>query len=257
MSIENQLAETVLACNRLTTAVNNKITEIDQQMAQCITKINNQLNQTLYLLPRIVITHNQQLEINEEDPNKHPYHFRVHEDVTASFYRRIQADPKNRTADQIALLQEMGEDIGVNMNTNNHFRMPFNVIKLSWSQRQPQGNWLAFPNTADSASSAIPLNTFVTIGAFVKVLRGEVSGVWCDGSRLGKWTFCRAQIAPAGFGRYTHIHPYRNSDRGEVLVALPAAITGYIDNPEQWYPNIELQETRHVTSTVNPATTDN
>ncbi|MGI0120074.1 hypothetical protein [Zooshikella sp. RANM57] len=256
MSIENQLAETVLACNRLTTAVNNKITDIDQQMAQCITKINDQLNQTLYLLPRIVITHNQQLEINEEHPQKHPFNFQIHEDVEAAVHMRIQANPKDRTADQMALLQDMGLDIGVDMHIHDHYRMPFNVIKLSWTKREPISYWLAFPNTADSAASAIPLNTFITIGAFVKVLAGRASGVWCEGARLGKWTFCRTQFSPAGFGRYTHIHPYRDSDSGEVLIALPAAITGHIDNPGQWYPNIELQKAHSVTSTTNATTTD-
>lgn len=237
MSLEQSLANVVQAANQLTDAVNGKMAQIDQHQAQSTAQINQQLEAVKLMLPRLVFTKNQILTI--DNATNLPKNFSLNANVTATFVMGIAANPAARNADQIAMLQEIEAATGANLQKTSYYREGFNIIKLSWTS--DDAGFLAYPQASDSPSqAAVPLNTYFTIGAFVKVLSGSVTGSWATGAELGKWKFCSAKFNPSGFGRYTHLHPYRGAAPGELLVALPAAITGHIEHPIHWFPNILL-----------------
>ncbi len=240
MSLEAQIAALVQASNNLTSAVDGKIGEIDNHLNQSTQEINRQLEQTKYMLPRIVITQNQSLSV--PSGQSLPSGLSIHTEVACSVYKTIPSDIRHRTAEHIALLQEIERDTSANLRINEFYRKDFNIVKLSWaSMAAPISSWLAFPNSVDSDTiPSVPLNTFLTVGALVKVLSGSISGAWGTGARLGKWTFCNERLSPSGFGTYTHLHSMRNSQSGEILVAFPAAITGHIEKLENWFPNINF-----------------
>lgn len=239
MSLESQIAALVQASNNLTDAVNGKIGEIDNHLNQSSQEINRQLEQTKYMLPRIVITKNQSLSV--PSGQSLPTGLSIHWEVACSVYKTIPSDIAKRSAEHIALLQEIERDTSANLRVNDFYRKDFNIVKLSWTSMVGNSAWLAFPNSVDSDTiPSVPLNTFLTVGALVKVLSGSISGAWGTGARLGKWTFCNEKLSPSGFGTYTHLHPMRNSQSGEILVAFPAAITGHIEKLENWFPNVNF-----------------
>lgn len=240
MSLEAQIAALVQASNNLTAAVDGKIGEIDNHLNQSTQEINRQLEQTKYMLPRIVITKNQSLAV--PSGQSLPTGLSTHTEVACSVHQAIPGGPAQRTAAHIALLQEIERDTSANLRINEYYRKDFNIVKLSWTAiANPASGWLAFPNSVDSDTiPSVPLNTFLTVGALVKVLSGSISGAWGTGARLGKWTFCNEKLSPNGFGTYTHLHPIRNSQSGEILVAFPAAITGHIEKLENWFPNVNF-----------------
>ncbi|WP_429071886.1 hypothetical protein [Aeromonas dhakensis] len=240
MSLESQIAALVQASNNLTDAVSGKIGEIDNHLNQSTQEINRQLEQTKYMLPRIVITKNQSLAV--PSGQSLPTGLSIHTEVACSVYQAIPSEPARRTAAHIALLQEIERDTSANLRVNEYYRKDFNIVKLSWAAvANPASGWLAFPNSVDSDTiPSVPLNTFLTVGALVKVLSGSITGAWGTGARLGKWTFCNEKLSPSGFGTYTHLHPMRNSQSGEILVAFPAAITGHIEKLENWFPNVNF-----------------
>ncbi|WP_345876428.1 hypothetical protein [Shewanella algae] len=238
MSLTQDIANMVQAANNLTAEVAGKMSEIDQKTAQNTAKVDSELAKIQTKLPRIVMTLNQILK--PADGQVYPENFSIGGGVTAEVYDYIEGNPASRDSAQISLLQEIQQDVGISMRISEHYRQGFYVYKLSWVTGN--GSWFAFPRAADNPSLYnLPLNTFFTVGAFVKVLSGEVSDdAWCKGNKLGKWVFCNSKYEPSSFGAYVHLHPYRRSESGEVLVALPAAITGHIESGSNWFPNIIL-----------------
>ncbi|HAS6077965.1 TPA: hypothetical protein I7141_18990 [Vibrio vulnificus] len=223
---------------RLTEVVEKKVDEINQATAENSAKVDEELAKFQTKLPRIVMTQNQVLI--PADGQTFPDNFSIGAGVTAEVFKFISNNPASRDAAQIELLQEIERESGVPLNTSLHYRQGFYVYKLSWTSGG--GSWLAYPRAADNPSlSNVPTNTFFTVGAFVKVLSGVLSNdAWGNGNAVGSWKFCTTKYAPSSFGSYTHLHPYRNSEAGEILLFLPAAITGHIDDGENWFPNIVL-----------------
>ncbi|EII3125343.1 hypothetical protein [Vibrio parahaemolyticus] len=220
---------------RLTETVENKVSEIDQSLANAEQKIDDELNKIQTKLPRIIITRNQFLDLDADTGL--PIGMSINGNVTVTEHITI-TQHNVKSAEQLALLEEMETDMGCNLRKTSYYRRPFKVLKMSWTN---SAGWLAFPQAADDAgATSIPVNSFITLGAFVKVLSGSVSGAWSSGNKLGQWVFCNSKWNPAGFGAYSNLHPIPSSESGELLVALPAAITGHVDTPEQWFPNISL-----------------
>ncbi|MGR5050716.1 hypothetical protein ACPV3P_18505 [Photobacterium damselae] len=235
MGLEQQISSLVQASENLTGAVNNKIGEIDKHLAVNTAKIEQELAKIQTKLPRIIITRNQVLSLDTETGL--PIGMAIHSKVTVTKYMTISGS-NVKPAEQLALLQEMEQDMNTDLRKTGWYRQGFNILKMSWVN-SPE--WLAFPHAADDPNlSSIPVNTFLTLGAFVKVLTGDLNYSWAAGSQLGKWVFSNTKLNPAGFGCYANLHPIPGSPSGEVLVALPAAITGHIDSPAQWFPNINL-----------------
>lgn len=232
-----ETAALIESVNNMTATVAGKMAQIDQKTQENTAKVDTELARILTKLPRIIITRNQMLDI---DPSTgFPLGMSVNSGVTITEYMTISST-EARPADQLLVLQQMEEDMGVWLGKTGFYRRPFKIIKISWVNKP---NWLAFPQAADDPNStSIPTNTFITLGAFIKVLSGSVAGAWAEGSVLGKWTFCNQKLNPFGFGTYSYLHPIPVSNSGEMLVALPAAITGHIDRAEEWFSNISLSK---------------
>lgn len=241
-SIAEEIAELKVASAAQTAAsqalsqeVAGKMAAIDQKTHENTAKVDSELAKIQTKLPRIVITKNQVLDINSETGL--PYGMSIHEKVIVTPYMTI-SNWNMKPSDQMEVLQQMEQDMGVDLRKTDYYRREFKILKMKWNDHL---GWLAFPQAADDPNAtSIPVNTFITLGAFVKVLSGSLQHAWADGSQLGKWFFCNTKIVPSGFGQYLNLHPVTTSSSGEILVALPAAITGHIDSAEQWFPNINL-----------------
>lgn len=235
MSLEQQVSSLVTAANKLTGAVNGKMAEIDKKTAENSAKVDSELAKIQTKLPRIIITKNQVLDLDTDTGL--PIGMSVHSKVTVTEHMTITGS-NVKPAEQMQILEEMQSDMNCNLRTTSHYRRHFKILKMAWVDTP---DWLAFPQSADDPNlSSIPVNSFLTLGAFVKVLSGSVRGAWANGSTTGKWVFCNIKLSPSGFGTYLNLHPIPNTPTGELLVALPAAITGHIDSPENWFPNINL-----------------
>lgn len=230
-----EIGELIGSVNELTQTVAGKMAEIDQKTEENSAKVDEELARIQTKLPRIIITRNQVLAL-DADTNL-PIGMSVHGKVTVTEHMVISGS-NVKPADNLALLQEMETDMGTDLRKTGHYRQGFRVLKMSWDNSP---DWLAFPHAADDPSlNSIPVNTFLTLGAFVKVLSGTIGGSWAHGCKLGKWVFCNSKLSPSGFGTYANLHPIPGSVSGELLVAFPAAITGHIDDPAQWFPNVNL-----------------
>ncbi|MBW3517481.1 hypothetical protein KO537_22595 [Shewanella sp. NKUCC01_JLK] len=235
MSLEQQVTALVASANALTGAVNGKIAQIDQKTQENTAKVDSELSKIQTKLPRIVITKNQVLSINPDTGL--PAGMSIHERVTTTLYMTIN-NWDVKSAENMQLLQQMEQDMGVDLRKTAHYRREFNIFKMKWDNHI---GWVAFPLAADDFNAtSIPVNTFITLGAFVKVLSGGVKFAWAEGSQIGKWVFCNSKLVPSGFGSYLNLHPITTTESGELLVALPAAITGHIDDGGQWFPNVGL-----------------
>ncbi|MBO1894236.1 hypothetical protein HNW13_000250 [Shewanella sp. BF02_Schw] len=230
-----EIAALITSVNTMTATVAGKMGQIDQKTAENTAKVDSELAKVLTKLPRIIITRNQVLDI---DPSTGlPFGMSVNASVTVTEHLTIIQN-NVRPAEQLLVLQQMEEDIGANLGKTAYYRRPFKIMKVSWVNNP---GWLLFPQAADDPSSvSIPVNTFITLGAFVKVLSGGATGSWAQGSELGTWVFCNQKLSPAGFGAYANLHPIPLSASGEMLIALPAAITGHIDRAEEWFANVNL-----------------
>lgn len=235
MSLEQQVTALVASANALTGAVNGKIAQIDQKTAENTAKVDTELARILTKLPRIIITKNQVLDTDLSTGL--PKGLSVNANVTVTEYMTMSQEAV-KPSEQIALLEQMEADMGADLRKYAFWRRPFKIVKISWINSP---TWLAFPQAADDSSAvSIPVNTFITLGAFVKVLSGTIDGAWANNNQGGKWTFCNTKLTPSGFGSYMNLHPIPTSATGELLVALPAAITGHIDIAGEWFANVNL-----------------
>ncbi|HFQ4969127.1 TPA: hypothetical protein ACGUUK_002680 [Vibrio vulnificus] len=234
MSLTQDIANMVQAANNLTDEVAGKMSEIDQKTAENTAKVDSELAKIQTKLPRLIMTRNQELDFDAGFPKN----FAINSNVTVELYMQIGGNDV-KSPEAVALLQEVMADTGFNLKPTAYYRRGFNVIKVSWVNSPA---WLCYPHAADDPEArSIPSNTFYTLGSFTKLLSGGLSsGSWATGSELGKWKFCNYKASPAGFGAYSYLHPIPNTPTGEMLVFLPAAITGHIDDGGQWFPNIKI-----------------
>ncbi|MCS6133989.1 hypothetical protein G3496_03500 [Shewanella baltica] len=242
-SIAEEIAELKVASAAQTAAsqalsqeVAGKMGQIDQKTHENTAKVDSELAKIQTKLSRIVMTRNQELDFEGGFPKS----FAVSANVTIELYLAV-TEHNVKSPDAVALLQEVMQDTGFNLKPMAYYRRGFNVIKISWVNKP---GWLCYPHAADDAQSlSIPLNTFYTLGSFTKILSGGLlSGAeaWAKGAELGKWKFCNFKASPSGFGAYSYLHPIPSTPTGEMLVFLPAAITGHIDDGSEWFPNIKI-----------------
>ncbi|MBU2707392.1 phage tail protein [Zooshikella marina] len=228
--------------------------------------VDKQQEENLHLfkkmIPRIALTQNQALHypskivINNEKEKKQNFSksvvgLNVPSEVTPSLFQSIDSAPENRSEQEITVLKEIEKDIQEQFPDfailkDNHYKSSFNIIKLNWDKLEIHRNrWLAFMTSAQSdyGHIAVPQNLYSTVGAFVKVLSGDISHMhWANGWKHQKWCFCTTHLKPVNrFGSYTHTHPLRLSTKGQVLLALPAVVTGFIDHPSDWFPVASLE----------------
>lgn len=232
----SDLERVVGACEALTKTVEQQADKINQANLDAIESLNKEKEELEGQVPRLCVSSNPFLQLSENSDT--PSGLMLHSDVTSELFMSIPRAPHDRDVDQLRTLQEMEADLGVSLRTSGYFDQSFNIIKLSWNE-VTNTNWLAFPAYSKGSTGAYPAQGLLTYGAFVKVLSGEISGYWGEGSTLNKWHFGNGKlIANESFGSYFHPHPRRQSDSGSILVALPFVTTGSVTKANQWFPQV-------------------
>lgn len=252
MSLETQIAALVAASNNLTGAVSGKLGEIDQALVDAGQAYAAQLNDLKARLPRLAVTQNMMMV--DADSSGLPDNWGMHSEVTASHVQTIASESQGagRPSIAVAFLDAIEADVkeifpDFNMRTSDYYRTLFNVWQFQWSQRRVvNATYLSYPFVGDlgvSGATALPMNSYVTLGAFVRVLEGDIAGSWATGRRPGKWSWCSAVIEPLkAFGSYTHLLPDRLTDAGVVQVALAGACTGVVTHPGEWFSMFALKD---------------
>ncbi len=254
MSLETQIQALVTAANNLTGSVNGKMGQIDQKVSAAEAAYLVQLEDLKNRLPRLGVSKN--MLMRDADANGRPDDWGFHAELTLTTLETISrlSEAAGRTAADIALLAAIEADVkevypDFDIRKSQYYRQDFNVWKMQWSANAvtPNAGYLAFPYATDyngnaDAAVALPINSYVTVAGFVRVVEGTLNNAsWAAGARAGKWTWCSSIIAPArSFGTYTHLHPSRLSSTGVIEVALAGACTGVVQHPGAWFAMLAL-----------------
>ncbi|MNE40050.1 hypothetical protein D3C80_1340370 [compost metagenome] len=243
MSLETQIAALVSAANNLTGNVSGKIAEIDAALVAAGVTYNAQLEDLKNRLPRLLVTKNYRML--DADANGLPDNWGQHAEVTATKVRTISSlsEAAGRPAEDIALLAQIEADVrevypDFDIRKSSYYRAAFNVWQYQWTQNASTG-YLSYPVATDQQVTGdpghLPLNSYVTVAGFVKVIEGGLTGMWANGATLGKWRWCSLVINPTKqFGVYSALHPMRVGNTGLAQVALCGAATGVISHPASW-----------------------
>ena len=241
--MEQQLPAVVSAANNLAGVVTGKVDEIDKAVANARLAYDSQLLDLKSKLPRLAVTKNFNLYPNADATLIDGWG--IHGEVVCTKLRSITTESQatGRPQADVDFMLKVQADIreqfpGFDIRANEYWRTVVNVWQMKWAT-SGVGPWLAFPYTVDTALSngtrSIPLNSYITMGAFVRVLEGSVTGAWSVGAEKGKWRWCSTVVAPTElFGAYYHLHPMRTSSSGVVEVMLAGACTGVVTNPGDW-----------------------
>lgn len=253
MSLETQIAALVTAANNLTAAVNGKMGQIDQKVLSAQNTFNANMEELKGRLPRLSVTRNRRMMDN--DANGFPDNFGFHAEVSMSKIRTIDARSQatGRTAEDVAFLQQIEADVkevypDFDIRAAQHHRAPFTIWQMQWAANASGGGYLAYPEAIDKSTDpntqlgAVPVNSFITLGAFVKLVDGTFEDTrWVKGAALGKWRWCSSVISPSkSFGNYEYLHPIRRSNSGTIQVALIGACTGVVTHPADWHAMMAL-----------------
>lgn len=243
MSTEQQLAAVVSAANNLTNTVAGKVGEIDKALADAQRKYEDQLLSLSRHIPRVAMTKNFHMAPDVTGNLIDGWY--VHTQVTATKSRTITqaAQSAGRPQADVDFMRQVQADVreqfpDFDISSAEYWRNPIHVWQMKWSEDNVSP-WLAFPCAVDmerlSGTTPVPLNTHMTIAAFVRVVEGSVDGTWTTGNKKGKWRWCSVPVPPTGFfSHYMHIHPMRTSGSGLIEVMLGGACTGVVTHPSDW-----------------------
>ncbi|SEI12641.1 hypothetical protein AB3464_23035 [Pseudomonas asplenii] len=243
MSTEQQIASLVSAANNLTNIVNGKIGDIDNALVAARQSYEHQLDDLKNRLPRLLATKNFIMAPNAAGTMIDGWG--VHQDITVTKLRSITTTSQatGRPAQDVEFLLKVQADVreqfpDFDIRASDYWRTPAHVWQMKWSVASVSP-YLAFPYASDSAVSAgaaaVPQNSYLTMGAFVRILEGGVEGAWAAGAEVGKWRWCSSIIVPTKiFGTYFHLHPMRTSSTGVLEVMLAGACTGVVTHPGDW-----------------------
>ena len=131
----------------------------------------------------------------------------------------------SRSAEERALLTAMGRA------GTQYIKSPFRVYRMSWITA---GNWTMFQHITQLPN--------YTVAAFTKLESGQISGHWAEGATTS-WRLTGVHGIPGASG-YDHIHPTSISSSGSILVAMPAAVAGWVDLSRPinwgWFPYVPM-----------------
>jgi hypothetical protein len=243
LSTEQQLAAVVSAANNLTNTVTGKVGEIDKALADARLQYDAQLLDLKSRLPRLAVTKNFTLLPNTAGTLIDSWG--IHGQVTTTKLRSITpvSQAVGRPAADVEFMLKVQADVreqfpNFDIRATDYWRGAINVWQMKWTEAD-SSPWLAFPYATDqtlaNGAAAVPLNSYLTLGAFVRVVDGSISGAWSTGSQKGKWRWCSAVVSPSGaFGAYFHLHPMRTSSTGLIEIMLAGACTGVVTDPGDW-----------------------
>lgn len=249
MSTEQQLAAVVSAANNLTNLVAGKVGEIDSALAEARHAYDAQLLDLKSRLPRLAVTKNFSLYPSAD--GKLIDNWGIHSEVTCTKLRSITtfSQASGRPQADVDFMLQVQADVreqfpDFDIRASDYWRTAVNVWQMKWSTADTSP-WLAYPYPIDTAlangTGAVPQNSYLTMGAFVRVVDGTVSGAWSTASEKGKWRWCSMVISPTGlFGTYYHLHPLRTSASGVIELMLAGACTGVVTSPGDWGTMLSL-----------------
>ncbi|RBO82637.1 hypothetical protein [Marinomonas aquiplantarum] len=235
-------AALIESVNKMTDTVSGKVGEIDAKSLELERRVDDSLDALNLRLPRLLVTKNMQMMDGNDDGLPDDWGVAADVDGELIFSVVQSSQAAGRTQAVVDMLDEIERDIrevypDFDIRSSEYYRVPFNVWRFSWSTKNT--SWLAYPYSSDVGSVgslSVSNNSYVTMGAFVRVVSGSSWGRWCNGSTIGKWRWCSFVVEPTGeFGAYTVSHPYRGTDEGVVEVALAGVCTGVVDHPSQWF----------------------
>lgn len=243
MSTEQQLAAVVSAANNLTGVVTGKIGEIDKALEAAQRTYREQIASLNQSLPRLAITKNFTMvpDVNGNLSDG----WGIHQQVTTTKLRAItnRSQVAGRPQEDVDFMRQVQADVreqfpDFNIQATEYWRNDIYVWQMKWSENSGSP-WLAFPGSVDSSKTSgggtMLLNSTLTMGAFIRVVEGEVSGAWSKGAEKGKWRWCSWVIPPTGgFGQYIVGHPMRTTASGVVEVMLVGACSGVVTHPADW-----------------------
>lgn len=219
MAFEQDLVAKAAANGALAVTVNGKHAEYSTKMAQSLSQINNTIYPARNKAPYYRLTKNQLLTGTSGSV---PTGWSTHPDCTFTLVQSVveTTEWNDRTEDERELLTLMGRT-----GEKNYFDT-FNIWRMDWVDSD-------IDNYSYTMYQGVNGSTAVSVAAFTKILSGDIVGYWADGA-TNQWKLTGNYY---GFNkhRYHHIHAHRQTPIGSVLIALPAAITGFINfDPKTW-----------------------
>lgn len=215
------------ASKAVTSEVNQKMGQIDKEVAQAKAKIDSYVAGAR---GEYGITRQSKNQYGNLSGDMLAY-FRKNPsyDIRVSLYKTIVTGVEwaERDAEEQEILTAMG------LKGVKNFRPSIRVMKMVWSgfDSEKHSRYTIYPNPIMSTS------TKVTVGSYAKLLSGDIRGSWLN--KVDRdWGCCGTFSGPAP-GAYMHAHPAPYSASGEVLFIWPGGVSGYVSldrkNPKWGY----------------------
>lgn len=216
MALEQDISELVLSSDRLTATMEQQIDSLEQRTVTAEKELQSFIDNAKGEQAYYCLSKNQELM---GTTGHVPDHWNSGNGVTYTLVQSVNHNVEwlDRTVEEQELLTAMGR------KEQMYVYKPFNIWRLDWV------------TSADRHLMHQQVNgaTVFTVGAMTKLLSGEAFYGWAQGA-TNEWKLT-GQHEPLRKHRYHHIHPYRLTGSGSMLVALPAAIAGYVPlNPKTW-----------------------
>ena len=192
--------------------LDNHITRLDNRRDYLKQQLEAQVNRLERIQPNYRLSKNQRL-LGAATPD----FWSLHPDMTLSKVLTVADDVlwANRSAEEQALLTAMGKP------DTRYIHQPFEIWRMSWTTIP------AMPSSPFTMYQRVNQAIETTVAAMVKLESGEIAGSWASGAKLNTWVNTGEHRGASSLG-YTSIHPMRASTAGSLLVALPAAVAGYV-----------------------------
>lgn len=211
--LQTNVAALTTAADNLTQEVIGKMRTIDARVATKEQEIDSFIASARNEIPNLRITKNQTLD---GPADSIPNHWFAHSDMKFERVGTVRSgiEWSARTPLEQEILTALGYS-GI-----EHFTRSFHVYRMTWEQLSSAGSGY----TLYQQFSAPGL---ITVAAVTKLVSGEIDHFWTKGA-TNKWKITGVKFS---LGRldYSHCHPYRQSQTGEILFALPACVMGDID----------------------------
>lgn len=222
MTIFQPLIDSV---NKQTNAVENKMGDIDNKMAESKKEFDGFMVQARLENAIFRQSKNQYGNLTGTSLDFFSRNSQYTQEV--SLYRTIVTGTPwaDRDAEEKEIMTAMG------MSGKQHFQPAIRVMKMVWSgfQSGVHSNYSMFPNPIGNGSG------WLTIASYAKLINGSISGWWLQGIN-NTWGLCGTHFS-GGPGRYLHAHPYVGSASGEVLFIWTGIVSGYVPldrNAPKW-----------------------